>query len=370
MPTFRLNWSLDGIDRVEAKATIQGTADLRASIGGAGVCELEETSVARWDAPPLRFFAGPIPVVVVPRTNLFVEAEAFATAGFQVGLHGRLTATAGLSYDGDVNAIGSFTHDFSHTAPRQRVTGRLSARLIPAITFLLYGRAGPRFDLSTGLDFDAQADGDPAWTLTAPVELRAGIDVPGFDLAVPQQTVFNRSFPIAQAPSGGDLPEGGADAPAGGGPPPPPDHTPPPDHPPPPDPGSPPPQDAGTERARISWNTAATDVDLHVWDGSGNHAWFRDPQGIPGAELTEDDRYGFGPEHFREHSPAGRSLTYGLCYFDDSGAGPTTVSIHLTDPGGGTRQLTRTLAREGDHLLIGSSPAGSGFVPADGWCRP
>jgi hypothetical protein len=361
IPTFKLDWSLLGVDRVEAKATIQGSADLRASIGGAGVCELEETSVARWDAPPLRFFAGPIPVVVVPRTNLFVEAEASTTAGVQVRLRGRFTATAGLTYDGAAHPIGSFSHDFSHTAPKRRVTGRLSARLIPAITFLLYGRAGPRFDLSTGLDFDAQADGEPAWILSAPVELRAGIDVPGFNLAIPQQTVFSRSFPIAQAPSGGGFPPDGPappedDDPASA-PPPPPDHAPPPDG-------------TGTQRARISWNTGATDVDLHVWDGAGDHAWFRDPTGIPGAELTEDDRYGFGPEHFREHAPTGRSLTYGLCYFDDSGGGATTVSIELTDPGGGPRQLTRTLAREGGHLLVGSSPAGSEFVPPDGWCRP
>ena len=41
---------------------------------------------------------------------------------------------------------------------------------------------------------------------------------------------------------------------------------------------------------RISWDTAATDVDLHVWDEAGHHAWFRDPTGIPGGELSEDDR--------------------------------------------------------------------------------
>jgi uncharacterized protein YfaP (DUF2135 family) len=111
-------------------------------------------------------------------------------------------------------------------------------------------------------------------------------------------------------------------------------------------------------------------VDLHVWDAAGDHAWFRDPVAIPGAELAEDDRYGFGPEHFRERSGAGRSLTYGLCYFDDTGAGPTTVSIRLTDPDGSTREFTRTLAREGDHVVVGSSPAGLAFVPPEGWCSP
>lgn len=28
----------------------------------------------------------------------------------------------------------------------------------------------------------------------------------------------------------------------------------------------------GAERARLTWDTDRTDVDLHVWDSSGNHA--------------------------------------------------------------------------------------------------
>jgi hypothetical protein len=353
IPSFKLRWSLDGVEQVEAKATIRGRADLLAAIGGGGACSLEETSVASWNAPALRFFAGPVPVVVVPRTTLYVSAEASAVAAVEAGLHGQLNATAGLSYDGDVHAIGSFRHHFTYTPPATRVTASLGARVIPAITFLIYGQAGPRFDLSTGLQLDAEANGDPWWKLTAPVELRAGLEVPNLDdLSIPQQTVFSREFPIAQAepgpkpepgrtPEPGRMPEPSTTSPA-----------------------------AGFERARISWNTGATDVDLHVWDASGNHAWFRAPDAIPGGELSEDDRYGFGPEHFRERSGAGRALTYGLCYFDDSGAGATTVSVRLTDPDGSTREFSRALAREGDHVLIGSSPAGSAFVPADGWCKP
>jgi hypothetical protein len=376
IPALSLRWSLDGIDRAEAKVTLRGAADLRASIGAGGVCELPETSVARWDAPPLRFFAGPIPVVVVPRTNLFVSAEASSTAAVEAGIRGRISATAGLRYDGDVHAIGSFTHRFAHIPPESHVTGSLGARVIPSVTFLLYGRAGPRFDLSTGLQLDAEAGADPSWALSAPVELRAGFELPGLaDLAIPQQTVFERSFPIAQA--GGGASDGGAStsnpsppAPAAPGSTPTSGPSQPASGPSQPASGPPSPPDAGAERARISWDTAATDVDLHVWDTAGNHAWFRDPGGIPGADLTEDDRYGFGPEHFRERTPRGRGVTYGLCYFDDSGAGRTTVSIRLTDPDGGVRELTRTLAREGDHVLLGSSPAGSGYVPPDGWCRP
>ena len=112
-----------------------------------------------------------------------------------------------------------------------------------------------------------------------------------------------------------------------------------------------------------------TDVDLHVWDESGRHAWFMAPKGVPGGELPEDDRYGFGPERYLD-SVSGRRLTYGLCYFDDAGGVATTVTARIADPDGAVRQFKRTLAKEGDHALIGSSPPGSGFMPAEGWCNP
>jgi hypothetical protein len=343
-PVLRLHWSLDGIDSAEASATLRGDADLRVGLDAAASCTLPQTRVAGWDAPPLRFFAGPIPVVVVPRTTLYVAGEARASAAVEVGAHGYVSATAGLRYDGDVHPIGSFRHGFTATAPSVRLDGQVAARVIPSIEFLLYGATGPRFDFSAGLQLDASATSDPWWKLTAPVELSAGLDFPGVaELTVPQRTVLRRTLPIAQA--AGDPAAGSPEPGAGPGPGP----------------------AARPERARIAWDTGSTDVDLHVWDSAGHHAWFRDPTAVPGGELSEDDRYGFGPEYFRGGAGA---VTYGLCYFDDAGGGPTTVSVRLTDPDGAVRSFSRRLTHEGEGVLLGSSPPGSGFVPPAGWCSP
>ncbi|MEA2432392.1 MAG: hypothetical protein QOI19_2865 [Thermoleophilaceae bacterium] len=346
IPTFEFDWSLDGIERAEAIATIRGTAELEARVGAGATCTLSAT-VATWDAPPLRFAVGPIPVVLVPRTALELVGDATADAGIATGIRGEVIATAGLRYDGSVHTVGSFHHALSYTAPAKRVTASVGARVVPSISFLLYGQTGPRFDIAAGFQLDATEATSPWWTLTAPVELSAGFKAPLLDdFSIPSVVVFAKSFPLAEAE---------------------------------PDPGPPPPAPddgagrgesaRGAERARISWDTAATDVDLHVWDDAGHHAWFRDPVGIPGAELSEDDRYGFGPEHFFDRTP-GRRLTFGLCYFDDNGAGATHVAVRFIDPDGAVHESTRTLAHEGDHVLIGSSPAGSAFVPPEGWCRP
>ena len=65
---------------------------------------------------------------------------------------------------------------------------------------------------------------------------------------------------------------------------------------------------ASTERALISWDTA-TDIDLHVVDAEGNHAFYGDTEAIPDAVLSPDDTSGFGPETFTDNrTPSDRSF--------------------------------------------------------------
>jgi hypothetical protein len=54
---------------------------------------------------------------------------------------------------------------------------------------------------------------------------------------------------------------------------------------------------------RLSWNTDTTDLDTHVFDPAGNHAWYGNLGGIPGGRLDRDDVDGFGPEVFTLASP-------------------------------------------------------------------
>jgi hypothetical protein len=298
-------------------------------MGGGGSCSLEPEPFATWTAPPLRFFAGPIPVVVVPRVTLYASAEAEAHAPIATRVHGYVRARAGLRYDGAAHAIASFSQRLSADQPTVRSQAAVGARLTPSVELLLYGQAGPRIDLGTGLQLDASPGADPWWKLSVPVELSAGVRLPGLDL--PTQTVLSRSIPLAQARPVGAAPE------------------------------------PGGERARITWDSGA-DVDLHVWDAEGRHSSYRE-SGIPGVLLSKDDTNGFGPETFLEDEPAGRTFTYGLCYFDARGAAATNVSVRLTDPGGAVRSSTVTLRGEGDSALIGATPPGATAPPPDGWCQ-
>ncbi len=82
---------------------------------------------------------------------------------------------------------------------------------------------------------------------------------------------------------------------------------------------------------RLAWNTDGTDVDLHVWDPKGNHAWGNARGGIPGGRIDRDDKDGFGPEIFTMAKPISGLYTVRVHYYDPGSHGATivTLSIHL-----------------------------------------
>jgi hypothetical protein len=65
----------------------------------------------------------------------------------------------------------------------------------------------------------------------------------------------------------------------------------------------PPAADGGAIQITLTWGTNDTDIDLHVFDPAGNHAWYGSLGGIPGGALDRDDTDGFGPEIFSMLAP-------------------------------------------------------------------
>ena len=83
-------------------------------------------------------------------------------------------------------------------------------------------------------------------------------------------------------------------------------------------------------RIRLEWNTAGSDVDLHVTDSLGRHAYYANKTAIPGGVLDYDDVDGFGPETFTLNTmPAGVTYTVAVHYYSDHGTGPTTATVKV-----------------------------------------
>ena len=71
----------------------------------------------------------------------------------------------------------------------------------------------------------------------------------------------------------------------------------------------------------LSWETDANDVDLHVYDHRGGHAFFSHRTLPSGGELYADVTTGYGPECFAVRSPADRD------------AGPYRLRVHYYSRG-------------------------------------
>ena len=48
----------------------------------------------------------------------------------------------------------------------------------------------------------------------------------------------------------------------------------------------------------MSWDADLTDVDLHVWEPGGEHAYYGSPRTSQGGLVSLDFRQGYGPEEY------------------------------------------------------------------------
>jgi uncharacterized protein YfaP (DUF2135 family) len=53
----------------------------------------------------------------------------------------------------------------------------------------------------------------------------------------------------------------------------------------------------------LNWETDANDVDFHIYDAEGGHAYYRDPDLPSGGSLYADVTTGYGPECFTIRKP-------------------------------------------------------------------
>jgi hypothetical protein len=139
-------------------------------------------------------------------------------------------------------------------------------------------------------------------------------------------------------------------------------------------PAAPPSRSAGVI-ASITWDTP-DEVDLHVFDTSGNHDFYStEGSTIPDAmDNDQEPPDGGGPETFVDfQSPSTRTFTYYVCLYEydalDQTSGPVHVTADIVDPGNTHRSISVTLDGIDDEALLGVSPASSTAFPAAGFCH-
>ena len=113
-------------------------------------------------------------------------------------------------------------------------------------------------------------------------------------------------------------------------------------------------------RISMSWDLDMTDVDLHVFEPGGEHAYYGQNQTSGGGLVSRDFRQGYGPEEYvrRRAEPGAYTIKahyYGSHQQDIAGA--CTVIVHVTTnfarPDEERQVLTLRLDRPSDQVVVG-----------------
>jgi hypothetical protein len=105
----------------------------------------------------------------------------------------------------------------------------------------------------------------------------------------------------------------------------------------------------------LNWETDANDVDFHIHDGEGHHAFFSQMQLPTGGRLYADVTTGYGPECFAiDGAPAAGPYQLSLEYFSQGpmGYGMGLVEIERFDPAHGFSFDDRPYVIMTDHARI------------------
>ena len=124
-------------------------------------------------------------------------------------------------------------------------------------------------------------------------------------------------------------------------------------------------------RISMSWDADLTDVDLHVFEPNGEHAYYGHSQTRIGGLVSRDFTQGYGPEEYVLRVCEPGDYTIKAHYYgshQQSVAGPCTVVVtvytNYARPNEERQVLTLRLDRASDEVVVGTINIGGNAAPA------
>ena len=194
---------LISVGPVEAKVGFAQQASLHVSgdvVGDLG----DEYKFATQYYEPLTFFIGPVPVVVVPRLDLYLSAGGRVEGKFDFQASESAAAQLGARWTPDDGWKNISDFDFSADVPHPTVFGTVKPRAGVKSTFgfKLYDVAGPEMSLLGGLELDGQIPRNPNWLvsgfLKGDMDFKVELPILG-TLADYKVTLFDKTLEFARA---------------------------------------------------------------------------------------------------------------------------------------------------------------------------
>ena len=132
--------------------------------------------IATYYFEPWTFAVGPVPVVFVPKIELFVEVDGTVSAEFSTGASEAFNGRLGSRYTADDgwSMIKEKTHTYDYYPPQLDLSVYIEANVGPEVSLLLYGLAGPYANVTACSLLDAELHtGTDNWDLDYKVGVKA-----------------------------------------------------------------------------------------------------------------------------------------------------------------------------------------------------
>jgi hypothetical protein len=200
---FSAQWANGTVTAASVHGSETLTQQLQAAVQGQASCTLDHQPLLTQPVTfaPIEVPVGPVPVVLVPELQFYLNANASTNASLTIGETFQATATAGLDYaNGQLTPTSQFTTTFTPQPPTPDLQADLSASVEPVLTVLLYGLGGPQVNLDGSLALHVAPLDSPAWTLTGGLNAGAGLTIPLLGFTKSNPSIISYSKLLASSP--------------------------------------------------------------------------------------------------------------------------------------------------------------------------
>jgi len=171
-PEVEINLFETGVE-INQSASINVSSEYGASI-------THRIPIATYYFEPWTFTLGPIPVVFVPKIELFVEVDGSITADFSTGASESFTGRLGTKYTSDDGwgTIKEKTFTYDYYPPELNLSANIEANVGPEVSLLLYGVAGPFTNITACSLLEAEIHtGTDNWDLDYKVGVKTEVGI-------------------------------------------------------------------------------------------------------------------------------------------------------------------------------------------------
>ncbi len=217
--SFQAHWGwFLKLDSASLAVSVGEQMGLSASAGGGVECKLKKPIALLPHSIPLpdiTFAVGPVPIVITPSLQVYLNGNASVSASVSASVDQQASVTVGAQYNhgSGFSPIDRFQHSFT---PAVNATGDASAEvsLEPTVETLVYGVAGPSFDVGAVAKLDASVTKKPWWTLEGCLVAGFGFDFEPLHLSWDKSEILKVCKVLLKAQEG---PPAGVTQPPGSG---------------------------------------------------------------------------------------------------------------------------------------------------------